>query len=350
MTTPDFEQLEALLREMGATDAELATAREEHTHGALALELALRDGRPPVGLDEAATRICADPSEVARFWQALGFSNQPGQRVPAAVVDAQALTSAIGMSWLSDDASLAIARVVGSATARLAEAVVDAFRMGFEVPSLSAGTAYSDIVRGYVAVTREVLPAFEEYVGAVFKAHLVRVAAGAWAPGEDAEAGTRRDLAIAFADLVGYTALSRTIGARELARLLAAFEDGVAETLATHGGRLVKAIGDGVMLAMDSPEIGCAVACDLAARFGASDVVPPVRVGLTFGPVLSRYGDYYGDVVNLAARLVALARPGTVTVSDRIAGTDGWAFEQLPAQALKGFGTPPAVFRLVGPA
>jgi adenylate cyclase len=169
-------------------------------------------------------------------------------------------------------------------------------------------------------------------------------------PGEDA-ATTSRDLAIGFVDLVGYTSLSRTLGGRDLARLLSRFEDTVGDVLARHGGRPVKTIGDGVMFAADSAATGCAAALALADAFATAAGLPPVRVGLACGPVLSLYGDYFGEVVNLAARLVALANPGTVVVSESVVTAAGveLRFDRLPAQALKGFGAPPAVFRLVGP-
>jgi adenylate cyclase len=218
--------------------------------------------------------------------------------------------------------------------------------MAFEVPELSAGTSYSEVVEGYVRITRDTLPAFETFISEVFEAHLVRVAGSAWMPSEDS-ATTRRDLAIGFVDLVGYTALSRTLGPRALAALLTGFEDTVGDVLAGHGGRPVKTIGDGMMFAADSAAAGCDAALALAAAFADAGALPPVRVGLACGPVLSLYGDYFGEVVNLAARLVALANPGTVVVSEVVAETPGRSFERLPAQALKGFGAPSEVFRLL---
>jgi adenylate cyclase len=343
----DIERLEAYLRSLGATEDDIIEARASHNHGPLALELVLRAGSEPVGLVEAAARLGATPEDVARFWQALGFPDPANRRLSARFIDAQTVISQAATEWLGEETALGIARVVGASAARLAEAIVDAYRLAFEVPELTAGANYSDVVEGYVGITRDTLPAFETFVNEVFEAHLVRVAGSAWMPGEDS-ATTRRDLAIGFVDLVGYTSLARTLGARDLAALLTRFEDIVGDVLARHGARAVKSLGDGVMYAAEAAEAGCDAALAIAAAFAAGAGLPPVRVGLACGPVLSLYGDYFGEVVNLAARLVALANPGTVVVSEAVAqGVPGAQFERLPAQALKGFGAPEAVFRLL---
>jgi adenylate cyclase len=352
-TAQDIERLEDFLRRLGATNQELTEARQMLNWGALALDLALRDGEPALTLEETAALIDADPADVATFWQAFGLTSPSGGsiRISRQLADAQAVVSHTVQEWLGDDVGLGIARVVGAAAARLAETVVDAFRMGFEVPELAAGTSYADVVEGYVAMTKQALEPFEALVIGVLKAHLVRVAAGAWAPDVDA-AGARRDLVVGFVDLVGYTALSRTLSARELARLVDRFEETLGATLARHRGRLVKLIGDGAMFVSESVEDGCALALDLGRRFRGEHALPPVRIGLAWGSVLSLYGDYYGDEVNLAARLVALARPGTVVASERLSQQAGgkWRFEPLPPAALKGFGAPETVCRLLGPA
>jgi adenylate cyclase len=350
---PDVGRLNQLLVSLGGTAEDIATAEATNDWGAIALELALAEGRAPMTLAETAEQMGESRENIARFWQALGLTDPRGEttRISAELADAQAIVSRAVSQWLGDEVALGIARVVGAATARLAEAVVDAFRMGFEVPELAAGTSYAEVVERYIALTKESLPPFQAMVGAVLKAHLVRVAAGAWAP-DVASAGTRRDVAIGFADLVGYTALSRTLPPGELAVLLTRFEDVVADVLSEHRGRLVKLVGDGAMFTAADPDVGCALAFDLAQRFAAAEKVPPVRVGLASGSVLTLYGDYYGAEVNLAARLVALANPGTVVVSEQVCASAGagWRFEQLPPAALKGFGAPETVFRLLGPA
>jgi adenylate cyclase len=343
----DRTRLVALLTELGATEAEIGAALGNGTAGGLALELALRRG-PTAPLTEAADAVDVTPEDFGRIWQALGFPAQSDVQVPADVVAALPVVTQAVRDWLGEDAGLAVTRVVGSTTARLAEAVVDAFRLQFEVPEISAGTQYADVVERYVGITRAALPAFEEFVGAVLRAHLVRVASGAWTP--DAEQGAaHRDLFVGFVDLVGYTALSRTLPTSQLAGLLAAFESIVADVVTRHGGRLVKLIGDGALFVTDTVEHGAGAALELADRIGADDRLPPARVGADTGPVLSLYGDYFGEVVNRAARLVALANPGTVVVSDTVGHSLPAAYraEQLPEQALKGFHAPTVTYRLV---
>jgi len=346
----DQRRLVELLRALGASEDEIA-ATPMHQRSALALDLVLRGGRDPMTLDAAAVAIGVEPAALLRFWRALGFAAYRDEvAVPAAMVDAQNVLAG-SAELIGDEATLGLARVIGAATARLAEALVDSFRVGFELPELGRGIRYSDVVQSYVEIVRTALPDFESLVLSTFRAHLVRVAGSAWSPDLE-EAAARRELAIGFADLVGYTALTRTMSPAELSRLLRGFEDAVAEVVSNHGGRLVKQIGDGAMFSAETPEAGAAMACDLAAAFAAAEGLPPVRVGLAAGSVLTHYGDYYGDVVNLAARLVALARPGTVVVSEQVASRLGgaWALERLPDQALKGFGAPEAVYRLRGPA
>jgi adenylate cyclase len=349
----DMDRLDRFLRSLGATPQELAEAAGTKTWGALALDLTLRDGKPSLSIQEAAAVIGAEPEAAAAYLQALGLANSGDQaaRISPELAEAQAVVSVGVSDWLGDEVALGIARVIGASTSRLAQAVVDAFRMGFEVPELAAGTSYADVVESYVRLTKESLPPFQAVIGAVLKAHLVRVAGGAWAPDVDA-AGARRTLVVGFADLVGYTALSRTLTATELARLLGSFEDTTGDVLARHRGRLVKLIGDGAMFTADNIDDGCALALDLTERFAADEGLPPVRVGLAWGSVLTLYGDYFGAEVNLAARLVALANPGTVVVSEPVSTNAGaeWVFEQLPPQALKGFGAPETVCRLVSPA
>ena len=341
-------QLAELLRRLGATEDEIAATVGPHSGGDFALDLVLRRGAP-VPLQEALAQTASSAEEFGQFWQALGFTAPGGlpATVPRDLVDALPILARATQDVLGAETALGIARVLGNTAARLAEALVDAFRVQFEVPELTSGTSYAEVVESYVSLVREMLPSFELLVSAVVRAHLVRVANGTWAidPGQRA---ARRELFVGFVDLVGYTAISRTLSTSELAALLGRFEEVVSGVVNGHGCRLVKLIGDGAMFVTDQPGDGCAAALELVARLDASETLPPARVGADCGTVLSLYGDYFGDVVNRAARLVALANPGTVVVSEAFAALADPAFrlEQLPAQALKGFLAPAVSYRL----
>jgi adenylate cyclase len=128
----------------------------------------------------------------------------------------------------------------------------------------------------------------------------------------------RRELAVGFVDLVGYTTRSRGMGARELGAMVEGFEGAAAEVIATHSGRVVKTVGDGVLFtavaATDAVEVGLVL-----PEVWAAEDRPPLRSGLAYGPVLTRLGDVYSPVVNLASRLTSIARPGTVLVDRELA-------------------------------
>ncbi len=120
------------------------------------------------------------------------------------------------------------------------------------------------------------------------------------------ESGIR--VAVGFADLCGFTGLTQQLTMDGLSQLLTRFEEIAADVVQDHGGRLMKFIGDAVMYVTHDAVSAVAVADDLvrAARERGLDA----RAGVTVGTALALDGDYFGPVVNLAARLVALAECG----------------------------------------
>ena len=120
------------------------------------------------------------------------------------------------------------------------------------------------------------------------------------------------------------------------------FEEQVWELVIRAGGRVVKLIGDEAMFVLMDPEHACEVGL---ALIDAS--ANPVRVGLAHGPVVELYGDYYGETVNLAARLVHEAAPSSLLVSESTRDRAGAAFRFEPQGpvALKGFAEPTPVYR-----
>lgn len=118
--------------------------------------------------------------------------------------------------------------------------------------------------------------------------------------------------AVMFADVAGSTALYERIGDRAALARIAACLDGMREIVARHHGRVVKNVGDGLMIAF--PEAGTAAraAIELQASRAAAGDGLSLRVGFHAGSTIERDSDLFGDAVNLAARIGDLAKPGQI--------------------------------------
>jgi adenylate cyclase len=118
------------------------------------------------------------------------------------------------------------------------------------------------------------------------------------------------------------------------------FESIATAVIARHHGRVVKTVGDGVLFtaasAVDAVEIGLRL-----PEVWDADERPPLRVGAAYGPVLTRLGDVYSPVVNLASRLTSLGRPGTVLVDRELArglrGLTGYRVRPLRRVSVRGY-------------
>jgi adenylate cyclase len=124
---------------------------------------------------------------------------------------------------------------------------------------------------------------------------------------------------VGFADLVGFTRLSRRLSVRDLAALVERFEQVGADVVAAAGARLVKTLGDEVLFVADRPGAAAAASLALVEAFAADEAVPQLRVGVATGLVIGRMGDVFGTTVNLASRLTSMARPGGVLVDEATA-------------------------------
>ena len=145
---------------------------------------------------------------------------------------------------------------------------------------------------------------------------------------------------VGFADIVGYTSLTRQLGARELSDLLERFESASTSVIGRHQGWVVKTVGDEVMFAVESPADAAEIALQLREQVLPDETDPELRVGLAMGPVLVRFGDLYGSVVNTAARLTGSARPGTVLIDEalahELADAPGYYLKQLRPRRVRG--------------
>jgi len=337
------------LAEAGASEEEIAEAAESGTLGVTALDLALRPPGPMVSLAEAAEEAGLSLDEAAALWRALGLAvpNDGSLRLTSGESTLLRLLSDVGREVVGDQRIVGFARVLGWATAVLGEALVDAFRVQVEVPGLDSGVTYREIVQQYTDLAEAGFPSLVEGLGVLTRAHMLRVSRSAWSSDEDHSAVTR-DQTIGFADLVGYTSHTAALSMTDLAGAVGRFETLVTDLVSRHGGRLVKFIGDEAMFAVDDPSEACALGLALAESFDSDPSLPSLRVGLAAGSAVALHGDYYGDVVNLAARLVKTAEPSQIVVSDalREAAAGPFAFEPAPELSLKGFEAPVVAFLL----
>jgi class 3 adenylate cyclase len=330
--------------ELGATLDEVNRTKGVRDNlGPLMLDLVMRPAGETQDLSDFAASE-PDPDRVRRMWSALGLPDSVQSTVRVTPDAADALRIMVGMAaLLGDEAALGVARVLGSSMARVAEALADAFRVGVEVPSLARGMSNTEVVENYITTVRDSLPFFLEAAGAVFRRHLVDVSNQTWSTDTEGAAVTL-ERTVCFADLVESTETLRAISIREMTDMLRRFEEQVWNLVGANGGRVVKLIGDEAMFVLDDPSQACRVGLDLIDQSEH-----PVRIGMAHGTVVGLYGDYYGETVNLAARIVDLADPSTLVVSESVrdqAGDD-LSFESIGPQVPKGFAHPVSLYKVV---
>jgi TolB-like protein/class 3 adenylate cyclase/tetratricopeptide (TPR) repeat protein len=167
----------------------------------------------------------------------------------------------------------------------------------------------------------------------------------------------RRLAAILAADVVGYSRLMGKDEKGTLERLKALRRDLVQSKISEHGGRIVKLMGDGLLA--EFPSVVEAVHCAAGIQEGMAGREPDLaederirlRIGVNLGDIIVEGSDIYGDGVNVAARLEALAEPGGICISrpvhTQIKGKVEVEFEDLGEQNLKNVSEPVRVYRII---
>lgn len=144
--------------------------------------------------------------------------------------------------------------------------------------------------------------------------------------------------AICFLDISGYTRLTQERGDDAAADLATTVARLVQRSSVQHGGKPIKWLGDGVMFYFADPGPGVLAALEMVDGLAAAGL-PPAHVGLHAGPVLFQEGDYFGQTVNLSARIADYARQGEVLVTQAVADAThetGIAFSDIGPVELKG--------------
>ena len=272
------------------------------------------------------------PSEVARrLWRALGFPDAADDQRIFTEADADMLRVAAALveeGAVAPDVAVQVTRVLGQSLARVADAQATSF-----------GLALSGDPAVLTASVEALRPTLESFLTYAWRRHL---AAALHSRLETTATGGSEIDCVGFADLVGFTAASQQLGYTELAAMVERFEALVYDIIAVHGGRVIKMIGDEVMFAVGDPVAAAHLALEIAEACEADPVIPSARVGVARGETLRQEADRVGPTVNLASRIVNLADPGSVIVSDElaalIADQPGLLLRTLRPRRLRGIG------------
>ncbi len=214
-------------------------------------------------------------------------------------------------------------RVQGDSTRRIAEQEAAWWRSEVIDPGLAAGESTEAIANPEFA--EHISPMSEQTMLAMYHAQQARSWTANIIDGFEqllATAGIHsrleRQPAICFLDISGYTRLTQELGDDAAAELASTVARLVQRTSVQHGGKPIKWLGDGVMFHFEDPGPGVRAALEMVSAL-ATEGLPPAHVGLHAGPVLFQQGDYFGQTVNLSARIADYARQGEVLVSMAVA-------------------------------
>lgn len=331
--------LHAHLVALGATEAELDEVADDSGLIGLAGDLRLRSGLD-LDLGGVAAEVGCDTDRVRAIYE--GFGLRVDDLAGFGTGDVALVSMIVGdTSGMIDKIGPQITRVCGSALARIAEATVAAYVQDVEHRDgdgrdLIAEADQNALASMLVLVLGDSLPT-------VFRHHMWTAVRRQRSAQSGVAAPEVLRIAIGFVDLVGFTSLSRFASPADLIATIDEFEGRAFEVAYRRGGRIVKSIGDEVMIAAaDAPTVA-AIALELIAGIGSDPAVAP-RGGVSAGDVLFRLGDYYGSVVNLASRLTAEAVPGEVLTDQPPQDTAGLVVQPAGRRSLKGFSEPITVW------
>jgi adenylate cyclase len=308
---------------------------------------------PRHSLNDVSKLTDLEPALIERFWASLGLPTSGLDELTDEDVQALHYVSAILGAGFPLVAFLQLCRVYGQALSQIADAEVRLFHLYVHEPLIREGVPGLQMAEEMEDLAQDLLPLASpmmDYVHQRFLQHFVEQDVvghmESELEAEDVDLGRIR-VAIAFADLAGYTRFTEEEGEEEALSSVERFVEGVTNTL-PDDARVVKTIGDEVMVV--AQDVGALV--DWAVGFTSLfEERPEPRIGVHLGTTLYRDGDYFGRDVNLTSRVVARARGGEVLVSDSVVDAVGSSahliFEPIGQVKLKGFDEPRQLCRAI---
>jgi adenylate cyclase len=322
-------------------------------------------GQPrSMGAREVSAKASVSVRSARKFWHALGFPHVEDEETVFTEADLLALQSVAALvrdGVFDEPTALGMTRAFARTTDRLAVWQVQLMAEAIgDLPQQvdTTGTPENrgvddglDMTRGMpdpataraaAAKLADIADDLEPLLVYAWRRHLSAAISRMITDAEPIEDQPGVMRSVGFADLVSFTKLVRRLSERELARMVQRFEALASDVVTAHGGRVIKTVGDEVLFVAIGAAPAAAIALDLVEAMGQDDVLPDVRVGMASGRVISRLGDVFGNTVNRASRLTAVARPRTVLVDDAIAAslasTSGFEMSVLRRRTLRGIG------------
>ncbi|QNN53665.1 adenylate/guanylate cyclase domain-containing protein [Nocardioides mesophilus] len=306
------------------------------------LERRLLGEEPMLTSEQVAAAAGVSIEDARRLWRALGF---PDAGESAAFTDAD--LSALGLmidavreGIIDFDTAVRLTRAVGQTMAKLADWQVAT--LSSRVEQLEKGDqATGSRIGSAMRVAEKVGVPFEAVLIYAWRRHLAAAVGRVEALGaNDADLHTV-EVTVGFADLVSFTALSNEMDEDRIGDMVEVFESRCADVVASHGGRVIKTLGDSVLFIAEGPVQGADIALRIVEVIRRDKRLPDVKIGLSAGAVVMRLGDVFGPPVNMAARLTAVARRNRVITDPATAALlppSEFETQRLPPRPLRGFG------------
>jgi len=309
------------LHDHGVADAEIDRAEADDTLDLLVADCVLVPGGNRYTRAELSERTGLSPELAERLWRALGFADVGPDDREFTDLDVEAILifqAMVRLGVADAESAVQFARVLGSSMARIADAEVSPVVSGGHSMTIGRGTPGGSVFEAERFARRAgaTLPAMARVLEFAWRRHVQAATRRAMLQRTRGDGSALPRLAVGFADMVGFTVLSQQLSEEELGAVVSRFEEVAHDTVTAGGGRIVKMIGDEAMFVAESVVDAARIGLNLADAYADDELLSDVRVGLSVGPVLVQDGDYFGPVVNLASRMVNIAEPGSVLVSE----------------------------------
>lgn len=275
---------------------------------------------PVYTITQVAKEIGITIGEIRTYWRSLGFPDVPVNQPHFTDADVEAIrqvAQTVMDGQLTFPASQNLVRAQGHSMDRLVlwqvEALVEEVSQRYELDDISARLVVLDrFLDMKPLLERQLIYTWRRQLAALLGRIDRQFSRTTGLSTNEEELPLER--AVGMIDMVGYTSRTVRLTKDELAEIVQEFETTARDVIAANGARVVKTVGDAVIYVADDLKAGARVATQLVELLARVEL--PVRSSVVWGRVLSRSGDIFGPIVNLAARLNDLAGAGSVLMDD----------------------------------